>query len=466
MISYQRNSGLRYLSVCDGIGAVHLAWQRLGWECVGTSEIDDFPNAVVEHHFGFRNLCDMTRFHEWPERLLADVDVLVGGTPCQAFSVAGLRQSLDDERGKLTRVYVELFNHINKVRKNHGRAPTIALWENVQGALTTPDNAFGCLVGGLLGCDEAPQTEDGKWHNAGLLGSQTVRVGWRVLDARFFALAQRRRRVFLVAVPCELVECFGPRACPSEILSIPESVRRDPPSRGALRQEAAGSASGSLACDGTGGHSDHECIAFHQNAQGCQLPSITRDTRIADCLTASQRAAVAFTKSKRARSGTDNETWVPGEVSPTLTCFDQGNTRATTVVTVAGLKQNSCDVSAVEGRNQPINEVCHTLLASQSSGDALVGSSEFAGTLTASRGSSFRSTGTPIEGVAIHGQRVRRLTPRECERLQGFPDDFTLVPFRGKPAADTPRYKALGNSIAVPILSWIGHRITQAFVVD
>ncbi len=222
MIAHEIYGPLRYLSLCDGIGAVHLAWQQLGWECVGVSEIAPYPAAVVEHHFGFRHLGDMKNYRQWPEKLLADVDVVVSGTPCQAFSVAGLRQSLDDDRGKLTRVFVEFFHHINAIRKSYERPPTIALWENVPGVLRTKDNAFGCMLGGLLGLEEAPSPKGGKrkWHNAGFLSSKTVRVGWRILDARFFALAQRRRRVFLVAVPSALVERFGEGICPSQILSL------------------------------------------------------------------------------------------------------------------------------------------------------------------------------------------------------------------------------------------------------
>ena len=256
MFSHESYGSLRYLSVCDGIGAVHLAWQQFGWECVGISEIAPFPAAVVDHHFGFRNFGDLKNYKKWPERLLADVDLLAGGTPCQAFSVAGKRESLDDDRGKLTRIYVDLFHHINKIRRTHERSPTIALWENVCGVLNTKDNAFGCLLGGLLGCDEAPQTKNGKWPKAGFLSSETVRVGWRVLDARFYAVAQRRRRVFLCAVPSELVERFGAGACPSRILSLRESVLGEPPTRGAGRQETPETPGDSLAGRSTGGAGD------------------------------------------------------------------------------------------------------------------------------------------------------------------------------------------------------------------
>jgi len=303
-MSYEIYGRLRYLSVCDGIGAVHLAWQQLGWECVGISEIAPFPAAVVDHHFGFRNFGDLTRFREWPERLLADVDLLAGGTPCQSFSVAGNRRSLDDDRGNLTRVYVDLFHHINRIRRNHGRSPTIALWENVPGVLSTKDNAFGCFLGGLLGCDEAPQTKNGGWPKAGFLSSETVRVGWRVLDGQFFGVAQTRRRVFLCAVPSDLVEHLGEGACPSKILSLATSVLGKPPTRGAGRQETAGSPGDILAGRSPGaepGRQDcaPEVIAFNCNSRGSHLPSCGRDTSIANTLTASQRGAVAFVHHNR-----------------------------------------------------------------------------------------------------------------------------------------------------------------------
>lgn len=278
---------MKYLSVCSGIEAATVAWHGFGWQPVAFAEIEPFPAAVLAHHYpAVPNLGDLTKYREWPEELLADVDLLVGGTPCQAFSVAGKRQSLDDERGNLSLVYVNLYHHINEVRKRHGRSPAIALWENVPGVLSTKDNAFGCFIGGLLGCDEAPQTESGKWDKAGFLCGEAVRVGYRVLDAQYFGVAQRRRRVFLVAVPCELVERFGERACPSEILSLRESVLGNPPTRGAAWEGTSRTTASGLTSSGRGverpGESrgqDDVVVAIRERASGSSKGADSEDAQ-------------------------------------------------------------------------------------------------------------------------------------------------------------------------------------------
>ena len=508
-----------------------MAWHGLGWQPVAFAEIDAFPAAVLGHHYpSVRNLGDMTKYREWPEELIVDVDLLVGGTPCQAFSVAGRRLSLDDERGNLSLVYVNLYHHINEIRKRHGRPPAIALWENVPGVLSTKDNAFGCFIGGLLGCDEAPATESGKWDKAGFLCSETVRVGYRVLDAQYFGVAQRRRRVFLVAMPCELVKSLGERACPSEILSLRESVLGNPPARnasweGSARPTAAsltGSGRGVERCGESRGQDDvvvscpptartltqrmHKgfdstldsqtpIVAFHPtqdpisstdgsthsigcgSGRGCctqavaftakdsQTPMVVFQSNLgtrggdiyedgssqplrtvappavafkpshytrgkdgkpnevtpplsADADKGDQDTVIAFTKSKRAQSENDDESWVPGEVAPTQNQFDVGDTRATTVV---AFKESQ-------------------------SGTRL---GDVHATIDSNKGSRRQ------EGV-------RRLTPTECEFLQRFPAGYTDVVYRNKPAADGPRYRALGNSMAVPCMWWLGHRISVA----
>jgi DNA (cytosine-5)-methyltransferase 1 len=291
---------MKYISICSGIEAASTAWHGLGWTPLAFSEIEPFPSAVLAHHYPeVPNLGDMSKFREWPEELLAECELLVGGTPCQAFSVAGLRKSLDDARGNLSLIYVQMFHHINEIRRKHGRSPAIALWENVPGVLSTKDNAFGCFISGLLGVDDTLETQDGKWPKAGFLGSETVRVGYRVLDAQYFAVAQRRRRVFLVAVPCELIASAGERACPSEILSLRESVLGNPPTRGEAWQAVAGSVAERAASGGEPYHLDR--AMFNQGVNAQYDPQIT-DDGVAASMVARGPAAVMWNASDQANA--------------------------------------------------------------------------------------------------------------------------------------------------------------------
>lgn len=194
-------STLHYGSVCSGIEAVSLAWQPLGWKPAWFSEIDPFPNAVLTHHYPtIPNLGDMTGIAD--KVLAGDVpapDILVGGTPCQAFSVAGTRQGLSDPRGALTLTFTELADVIDHTRQDNDQPPAIIVWENVFGVLSDKANAFGCLLGALAGESCALQPAGRRWTNAGCVSGPRRRVAWRVLNAQYFGVAQRRRRVFLVA---------------------------------------------------------------------------------------------------------------------------------------------------------------------------------------------------------------------------------------------------------------------------
>lgn len=146
------SSKRHFLSICSGIEAASVAFQPLGWEAVAFAEIEPFPSAVLAHHYPqIPNLGDMRRFRQWDEERLARADMLCGGTPCQAFSVAGLRGSLDDERGNLTLTFCHLYDHLDTLRRRAGRPPAVCLWENVPGVLSTADNAFGSFLAGLAG---------------------------------------------------------------------------------------------------------------------------------------------------------------------------------------------------------------------------------------------------------------------------------------------------------------------------
>lgn len=219
---------IKYGSICSGIEAASVAWSSLGWQAAWFSEIEPFACALLEHHYpNVPNIGDMTAI---TSKILSGQvqapDILVGGTPCQAFSTAGLRGSLDDERGNLTLKYVEILNAIDFNRARAGQRPSIAIWENVPGVLNTKDNAFGCFVGALSGETCALQPAGGKWSNAGCVYGPTRTVAWRVLDAQHFGVAQRRERVFVVASARDGFSV-------EQVLFERESVRRDfAPSRG------------------------------------------------------------------------------------------------------------------------------------------------------------------------------------------------------------------------------------------
>jgi DNA (cytosine-5)-methyltransferase 1 len=192
---------MRFGSVCSGIEAASVAWHPLGWKAAWLSEIEPFPSAVLAHHYPeVPNLGDMTTL---PDRILSGEveapDLFCGGTPCQAFSVAGLRNSLDDARGNLSLTFVGIANAIDHVRSVRSASPAIIFWENVPGVLNTKDNAFGCFLGALAGEDEPIIPPGEKWTNAGCVFGPQRAVAWRVLDAQYFGVAQRRRRVFVVA---------------------------------------------------------------------------------------------------------------------------------------------------------------------------------------------------------------------------------------------------------------------------
>ena len=194
-------SRLTYVSLFSGICSATVAWKRLGWKPLAFAEIEPFPAALLAHRYpGVPNLGDVSRVDWSPYR--GKADVVVGGPPCQAFSVAGLRKSLEDPRGNLTLEYV---------RAVHAIRPRYAVWENVPGVLSTADNAFGCFLAALVGAPEAIEVEEG-WPSAGMVSGPAGRACWRLLDAQWFGLAQRRLRVFVVF-------CFGDGADPAEALS-------------------------------------------------------------------------------------------------------------------------------------------------------------------------------------------------------------------------------------------------------
>ena len=452
---------MRYLSVCSGIEAASVAWHHLGWTPVGFSEIEPFPAAVLAHRFpNIPNYGDMTQHEQWPITRGA-IDLLVGGTPCQSFSVAGLRQGLADPRGNLMLTYLAIADRLR---------PRWLVWENVPGVLSSGRGRdFGTFLGAL-----------------GELG-----YGWayRVLDAQYLrvgrwprAVPQRRRRVFVVGRLIERGARDG--AAPAEILALREGLRGYMQARRAKGQGTTSDAeggSGGGCCGtvsskwskGTGGPAGDEC--YNLIAQPTAGTLGTRGLRSHTELDGHGAyipvaQPVPFTKAKRAQSTSDDETWVDGQVNPTLSLFDQGDTRATTVAVAHafystggthGVNQHpevSPAVKVGSGLGIPSPPAVAFTVGNAARGQGPSPSSEVFPTLKSGEGRGLDDQWPSV----MTNMTVRRLTPRECERLQGFPDDWTMIPYRGKPpeqCPDGPRYKALGNSMACNCMAWIGERI-------
>lgn len=462
---------LTYGSVCSGIEAASLAWEPLGLKPVWFAEIEKFPSALLAYRWPHvKNLGDMTTL---PARIrareIAAPDVLVGGTPCQAFSLTGLRKGLDDPRGQLTLKFIEIADAIDEVRAADGLPPVIIVWENVPGVLNMHDNAYGNFLAGLVG--EVNPFEPGgrpapgkhsrfwrwkkktrihvpKWTKHGHVAGRRRAVAWCVKDAQHFGVAQRRKRVFVIASARKGFD-------PGTVLFECDSVRRDTPprrSQGEIVAALTANGVGIRGADDNQGQAGHlqpvvGAIAAHSftggaggrpegAAAGHFIPvafgggNTSGSIEVAACLTA-----------KGQRLDFDVETFTlafPERMSGTQ---------------VAAAEDLS---PSLMSRNPTAIAQCDTGHSSDRSPDML-------------------SAAAPIA-------QVRRLTPRECERLQGFPDDYTLIPYgrRVKPekldadyakylqrggkmslddcrraAADAPRYKAIGNSMAVPVMRWL-----------
>lgn len=446
---------MRFGSVCSGIEAASVAWNSLGWQAAWLSEIEPFPCAVLNHHYpDVPNLGDMTAL---PSRILSGEieapDLFCGGTPCQAFSVAGNRQSLDDHRGNLTLTFCEIADAIDTSRAVRGEQPAIIFWENVPGVLRTKDNAFGCFLAKLAGEDGELQPSGKKWSNAGVVYGPQRTIAWRILDAQYFGVAQRRKRVFVVA---SARDGFDPAA----VLFESEGLRRDTaPSRKAGKEVTE--LAGTLAANGGGlnrpaGNANELdfCVAtFNKqrigeySAEDIGSTCSARDYKDATDLVAYN---ITFcdengTRKDRLNGGLYvNET----DVSNTLTNAGVG----TNVLH----RQTKTDVHAVAYAFDSLSS------NSMKSSNPHSGCNEI--DVSKTLDTSCLNPACNQGGVAINQMAVRRLTPTECERLQGFPDGYTAIPWRNKPAEDCPdgpRYKALGNSWAVPVVRWIAERIQK-----
>ena len=538
---------MRFGSVCSGIEAASVAWGPLGWKAAWLAEIEPFPSAVLAHHYpDVPNLGDMTQL---PERIASGEveapDVFCGGTPCQAFSVAGLRRSLDDARGNLSLTFCEIANAIDLSRARGDRAPAIVFWENVPGVLNTKDNAFGCFLAGLAGEDGELVAPGGKWPNAGAVYGPQRAVAWRVLDAQYFGVAQRRRRVFVVA---SARAGFDPAAVLFEF----DGLRRDiAPSRearegvaggveigpgggrltdlnptldtrakdGPIRNQLAGAVitmahgqggaevacerSPTLTCNheapiaayalqhaqigrkdsaGPQGKGWQEEVAFTQDSRSCAdavaviqpytlalrgregMPQLEyRQDGTANALLTPNGGrggigvgAIAFHPTQDPISSTDGSTHAMGTGSK------GGAATVAVAIRTAQTGSNGWGINTegtaytLDSAQQAVgvaaeyysHDYCH---------DRIYSADGISPALNCSQDHTIRTA-----------MQVRRLTPTECERLQGFPDGYTSIPWRKKPASecpDGPRYKALGNSWAVPNVRWIGRRIALAVAI-
>jgi len=471
--------------VCSGISAPAVAWHVLGWRAVWEAEIEDFPSKVLAHHYPqVPNLGDMTKIAAMVRaRQVAAPDVLVGGTPCQAFSVAGLRESLDDARGQLTLAYVELADEIDRVRIADGEPECIIVWENVPGVLNTKDNAFGCFLAGLAGEDCALVPPGGKWPNAGCVYGPKRTVAWRVTDAQYFDVAQRRARVFVVASARDGFD-------PAEVLFEFDGVRRDTPPSREPGQETAGTLTGSLGrrggqpdCGSTPGllqpvgrlgGSDLICMAHGQGGAEIRFDS-------APTLTCNHEAPIAaYSVALRGREGGATAE-LGDDLANCLRASGGGGDKPHVLAPVCiqnatrGKDQNGLGVSEPGAPMYTLDQGSqHGVAYAFDSRQECVSSPHVFGALGSS---SPQAQAVATEWELVGGWAVRRLMPIECERLQAFPDNYTLIPVKKAKkrskmydyaeidgqlwqlAADGPRYKALGNSMCVFNMRWIGQRI-------
>lgn len=443
-----------YGSVCSGIEAASVAWHDIG-EALWFSEIEPFPSAVLAYHYpNVENVGDMTRI---PELILrGDIpapEVLVGGTPCQAFSVAGKRASLDDDRGNLTLVLINIVEAIDYVRQQSGKPPCTLVWENVPGVLSTKDNAFGYFLAGLVREESPLQPPRGKWENAGIVHSVRT-ICWRVLDAQYFGVPQRRKRIFVVA-------SAGERGV-AKILLEPKSLPRDIGQSGEAGKSVTGfietsftqyresAVVGTLKASGGVLSGGSETFIVH----GTQDPIVNKDT--ANCLGRNNGAENILFEIK----GAEAIRIADNQVSPTLKARMGTGGNNVPCVAISGNVRGRDPMNGGNGCGFDESGVSYTLTSADRhavcwNGDTTPKALDNkALTLRASQGG--EGVGVAYKGV------VRKLTPIECERLQGFPDDWTKIPYRNKTeeqCPDSPRYKAIGNSMAVPVMRWIGLRV-------
>lgn len=530
---------MNFGTFCSGIGAPEAAWIPLGFRPVFCSEIEPFPCAVLAHHYpAVPNLGDMREISDEEIRRYP-VDVVCAGTPCQSFSVAGLRGGMADPRGNLAFRYVELLGALR---------PSRMVWENVPGVLSSwtdetthsPSEksreligeaerarqilvAAGYDVGGEIGLgdfEEVQQTNDFDQFTAALV-ERGYSCAWGILDAQYFDVAQRRERVFLVG-------SLGNWTDPASILFDRECLSGNPPPgreagtrvAGRLTRGADGSGqfapdiAGTLkSCGGKSGTPNGAEEADRLIVAGCVDAHMGGGDPDDNAAQANHLLPVAIHETHpaiKARDfkGPSSDGDGDGAILvPMVThslraegfdASEDGTGRGTPIIPIAFDWQSGGDcrmnlredcanslqrsqtlaiafdttqVTSSENFSNPKpGDPCHPLASgAHAPAIAFQERGRVGGRNVETQEDVSYSLNAPNGGgrrqelnVATPTMQVRRLTPRECERLQGFPDDHTLIPFRGKPASDSVRYRAIGNSMCVNVMAWIGHRIMQA----
>ena len=487
---------MRFLSLFSGIEAASAAWNQLGWKCVAVAETEKFPSAVLAHHYpDVPNLGDITKITETQIRELGHIDVVIGGFPCQDVSVAGKRAGLKHADGTATRSGL-FYDAIRIARWAKSRFVVI---ENVPGLFNNHcGRDFACVVGELAGC-EFSVPPDG-WGNCGAAVGPHGLVEWSVLDAQFWGLAQRRKRVFLV------LDTGDWRGRPPILLES-ASLRGDP----APRREAGKGTAPTISSRPTGGGglgTDFDCDggligAMRESGQGYWMEDEVAGTIDANMgMSGHANRAAVIAHALRAE-GFDASEDGTGRGIPLIanrltarmhkgvnTTMDEGqtmiqvafaqNTRdevrlqggdgqiVGSLAAEPGMKQSTyvafdtTQITSKANYSEPkLGDPCHPLAAG---GHPSAVAFDARQSDVIQYGDKTGPLDTEGSSIGI-GSAVRRLTPRECARLQGFPDSYLDIIYRGKPAADGPKYKALGNSMAVPVMAWIGRRIAMVETV-
>ena len=471
----------RFGSVCSGVECASLASKDLGWQSAWFSEIDTFPSAVLAYHFpDVPNLGDMTTI---AERIrsgeIEAPELLVGGTSCQSFSLSGLRRSLEDERGNLTLEYFRILDAIDEQRAKLGQLPAVCFWENVEGVLSTHDNAFGCFLSGLVGIEFPVPPPDGrKFPKCGYLVGPKRKCAWRLLNSEYFGSAQSRPRVYVVA---SAREGFDPRS----VLFECEGVRGN---HTPMRKKGKATASATSArprIDDQDERSKHLVILDDQGGQVIRFKKGIVETLRANTrghepiVTELSTLPLPLDETIGTLTACDlvkmpsNQSVANGLMFPELTSMVYENHRQDAryremsdgkiPTLVAHMGTGGGNVPFVVEKRvglfnmQPIESNMHNAAREI----------EKTPTLTAFDPNPNKNQGG-VCIVELDGKffrlRVRKLLPVECERLMGMPDNWTRIPYKGKDAEhcpDSPRYKACGNGWQIDVIRWIFNRLDR-----